>query len=110
MEENQQNKPWTFSSIWNDSIGQKEEKPIIPRNRIWASELGKSDLDIYLKLIGTEVTNPFDSRAKRKFEAGNLFEWIIKLVLMRIGIYKESQKWLGYTLPDCLEVSGNLTI
>lgn len=97
-----------ISKIWNESIDQKEEKPVTPRNRIWASELGKSDLDIYLKMVGEEVTNPFDSRAKRKFEAGNLFEWIVKLILIRCGVYQESQKWIGKQLDDCVEVSGKL--
>ena len=99
---------WSISKIWNEQIDQGEERPVKPREKMWASELGKSDLDIYLKLIGTEVSNPFDSRARRKFEAGNLFEWIVKLILMRCGIYKESQRWIGYKLEDCLEVSGKL--
>lgn len=97
-----------ISKIWNESIEQGEERPVKPREKMWASELGKADIDIYLKLIGEEVTNPFDSRARRKFEAGNLFEWIVKLIFMRCGIYKESQKWLGFKLEDCLEVSGKL--
>lgn len=98
---------WQISKIWNESIDQGEERPIMPRNRLWASELGKSDLDIYLKLIGEPVSNPFDSRARRKFEAGNLFEWVVKLVLIRCGIYKSSQEWLG-NKEFGLEVSGKL--
>ena len=98
---------WAISKIWNEAIEQKEEKPMVARNRIWASELGKSDIDIYLKLLGTELSNPFDSRAKRKFEAGNLFEWIIKMILIRCGIYNESQKWVGNT-EFGLEVSGKI--
>ncbi len=97
----------TFSQIWNESIDQGEERPVTARNRIWASELGKSDLDIYLKLIGTEVSNPFDARARRKFEAGNLFEWIIKLVLIRCGIYKSSQEWISNNSFG-IQVSGKL--
>lgn len=98
---------WSISKIWNESIEQKEERPATPRNRLWASELGKSDIDIYFKLLGTEPSNPFDSRAKRKFEAGNLFEWIVKMVLVRSGIYKESQKWIGNN-EFGMEVSGKL--
>lgn len=99
----------SISRIWNTSMEQGVERPIVPRAKIWASELGKSDIDIYLKLMGTEVTNPFDSRSRRKFEAGNLFEWVVKLIFIRCGVYKESQKWLGYKMPGCsLEVSGRL--
>ncbi len=97
----------TISQIWNESINQGEERPVTSRNRIWASELGKSDLDIYLKLMGVEVSNPFDARARRKFEAGNLFEWIIKLVLIRCGIYKSSQEWISNT-EFGLQVTGKL--
>ena len=100
----------SISKLWNDSIEKgREERAATPRAKIWASELGKSDIDIYLKLLGTEPSNPFDSRARRKFEAGNLFEWIVKLIFIRCGIYKESQKWIGYKLPGAtLEVSGKL--
>jgi len=98
---------WSFSKVWNDCLEQKEERPTVPRAKIWASELGKSDLDIYLKMIGVEPSNPFDARSKRKFEAGNLFEWIVELILRRCGIYKESQKWIGNN-EFGLEVSGKL--
>jgi len=100
---------WTISKIWNESIEQRDERPIAARNRLWASELGKSDIDLYYKLLGEKPSNPFDSRAFRKFEAGNLFEWIVKMVLIRCGIYQESQKWIGYKMDNnSLEVSGKL--
>jgi hypothetical protein len=98
---------WGVSQIWNKSLEQREEKPVVARNRIWASELGKQDLDIYLKMMGIEPSNPFDSRSLRKFEAGNIFEWIVSIILKRCGIYKESQKWIGNT-EFGLEVSGKL--
>ena len=101
------NKIWTISEVWNKSIAQREDRPMKPRNRIWASELGKADIDIYLKMMGTEVTNPFDVRAYRKFEAGNLFEWIIELILKRCGVYQSSQKWIGNS-EFGLDVSGKL--
>jgi len=100
---------WTFSEIWNKSVEQREVREIKPREKIWASELGKSDLDIYLKMIGEAPSNDFDDRSIRKFEAGNLFEWIIKIILTRCGIYQESQKWVGYKKDDqSVEVSGKI--
>lgn len=98
---------YLISKLWNDSIDSMPQRPTTARNRIWASELGKQDLDIYLKLMGEEPSNPFDARARRKFEAGNLFEWVVKLILIRCGVYKESQKWLG-NKEFGLEVSGKL--
>lgn len=98
---------WILSKIWNTSIELKPERPVTPRAKIWASELGKSDLDIFLKMMGEAPSNPPDARANRKFEAGNLFEWIVQLVLMRSGIYKESQRWIGNS-EFGLDVSGKL--
>ena len=102
------NENWTFAKIWNESLDQREQKPVKPRDIIWASELGKPDIEIYLKLLGEEPTNPFNSRVLRKFEAGNIWEWIVKLILIRCGIYQESQKWIGGELNGCLKVSGKL--
>jgi hypothetical protein len=99
---------WTISEIWNKSVEQRETREIKPREKMWASELGKADIDIYLKLMGEKPSNDFDDRSIRKFEAGNLFEWIVKIILIRCGIYQESQKWLGYKMDGCLEVSGKL--
>lgn len=98
---------WQISKIWNESIDQGVEKPLVARERLWASELGKSDLDIYLKLLAEPVTNPFDARSKRKFEAGNLFEWIVKLILIRCGVYNESQKWVDNN-EFGLQVTGKI--
>src|SRR3990167_9806570 len=73
-------KNWTFTDIWNKSILDRKERPTIARNRLWASELGKSHLDIYLKMQGEITTNPPNARSLRKFEAGNIWEWIVGLI------------------------------
>ncbi len=101
-------KIWTISKVWNESIEVNTQRPIAPRNRIWASELGKADIDIYLKLLGEKPSNEFDARARRKFEAGNLFEWLIKLIMIRCGVYQDSQQWIGYKTGNNLEVSGKM--
>ena len=100
----------SISKIWNDSLdNQINERVAEPRDRIWASELGKADIDVYLKLMGEEVSNPFDSRARRKFEAGNLFEWIVKIMLQRAGVYQKSQERITQKLSaEHLMVSGYL--
>ncbi len=101
------NNDWTFGEVWNKSLEMREERPVVAREHMWASELGRSDIDIYLKLLGTEPSNPFDVRSRRKFEAGNLFEWVVELILRRCGIYKESQKYLN-NKEFGLEVTGKL--
>ena len=102
------NNNWGFTQIWNASILEREEREITKRDRIWASELGKSLVDIYLKMKGEKPTNPPNARSLRKFEAGNIWEWIVKLILLRAGILQSTQKWTGYQYPDLLEVSGKM--
>lgn len=100
---------WSFQKIWNDSldIGRPERK-LEPRQKIWASELGGSMVDRYLKMKGVAPTNPPNARSLRKFEAGNIWEAIIGYVLRRSGILLEGQEWLEHTYPGLLPVSGKL--
>lgn len=97
---------WSFGQVWNKSLEEREERPMRARNNLWASELGKSPVDIFLKLKGEPLTNPPNARSMRKFEAGNVFEWIVGLVLTRAGILQEDQKWVSYQYPGLLEVTG----
>ena len=102
------NTSWSLSKIWNESLDQQEKRPVEARDRMWASELGKADVDIYLKMLGTEMTNPPNPRAMRKFEAGNIWEWIMELILRRCGVYKDSQEYMRTQIDGCVEVSGKL--
>ncbi len=99
---------WRLDNIWNLALDQKEEREVQARDRLYASELGRSDVDIWLKLMGEPPTNPPNSRSKRKFEAGNIWEWIVRLVLLRSGILVGSQTPVKSTMENCLEVSGRL--
>lgn len=99
---------WTMASVWNAALGGRPERAAQERNRLWASELGKPNIEIFLKMRGVEPTNPPNARSKRKFEAGNMFEWIAGLVLKRAGILKEGQKWVGHQYMGMLEVSGKI--
>ncbi len=102
-------KQWTLSKVWNESLEQSEKRPVEVRERMWASELAKSDVDVYLNMKGTEKTNPPNSRALRKMEAGNIWEWIMELVLRRCGIYMDSQEYIKTKIEEgCVEVSGKL--
>ena len=100
------NLSWSFSQVWNQSLEQRSERELKPRNNLWASELGKGDVDIYLKMKGVKPSNPFDARSLRKFEAGNIWEWIVGLVLKRAGVYIDSQGWSSFQYPGLLEVTG----
>lgn len=65
-------------------------------------------IDRYLKMSGIPQTNPPNARSLRKFEAGNLFEWILEFVLKRAGILLESQEWINFKYPKLLRVTGKL--
>jgi len=102
------NKSWSFFQIWNKSLEERRDRIITPRNNLWASELGKSLVDNYLKMKGETPTNPPNKRSLRKFEAGNIWEWIVGLVLKRAGIYLGDQKWNSFRYPGLLEVTGKM--
>jgi hypothetical protein len=99
---------WSFAEIWNRSLESREERPLIKRDRMWASELGGSFVDRYLKMNAIPFSNPYDPRSLRKFEAGRIFEWIVEMVLVRAGILISKQDWIPYQYPNLLMVTGKL--
>lgn len=101
---------WTIDKTWNAAFENLDERKPKVRNRIWATELDKAPIDVFLKMKGVKQTNPPDSRALRKMEAGNIWEEIVKAVLTRAGVMKASQEWVGFKYPNMLEVSGYLDI
>jgi hypothetical protein len=103
------NMKWTFYQVWNESLEEnKGSRVLSPRQKIWASELGGSYIDRYLKMKGVPPTNPPNPRSLRKFEAGNIWEAIVGYVLRRAGILQIRQEWLEYQYPSLLPVSGRL--
>ncbi len=101
------NQNWSIMSIWNDSL-ERSDRKIEPRERLWASELGGSMIDRYLKLKGTQYTNPPNSRSMRKFMAGDIWEWIIKTVLIRAGIPFTTQDRVELKYEGMLPVTGRI--
>lgn len=99
---------WKMSGVWNAALESKPERESQARDRIWASELGKPNIEIFLKMRGVMPSNPPNARSKRKFEAGNIFEWIIGIVLKRAGILKENQKRVAFQYPGLVAVSGKI--
>lgn len=98
--------PWKLAGIWN-SAAMKPERPLKPRDYIYASEVGASMYDRYLKMNAVPYTNPPNERSRRKFLAGNLFEFITKQILVSAGIFhKEEIKVDAQPYPKGLEVHG----
>lgn len=103
------NLKWSFGQIWNNSLETRDnERKLVPRDYIYASEIGGSFIDRYYKMKGVEVSNPANNRLLRKFEAGNIWEWIIELILRRAGILLDSQEHLNFQYEGLLKVCGRL--
>lgn len=97
---------WGMAEIWNSALADREERKLEKRDYLWASELGNAPIDTYLKMNATPYSNPANERARRKFEAGNVFEWIVSLMLKRAGILKDMQTRFEHQYETLLRVSG----
>lgn len=100
--------PWRFDTIWNRALDSFPERPLQPRSHIWASELGGSYITRYLRMNAVPYTNPPNARSRRKFMSGDVWEWIVKLVLTMAGILKEKQVRVEVELPGLLKVTGKM--
>lgn len=98
---------WSVAGVWNQSIG-RPDRPVEPRSHLYASELGKAPVDLFLSLKGVQFSNPPNDRSVRKFEAGDIWEWILELVLRRAGLLISSQDHIRRCYPGMLEVTGRL--
>ena len=74
MENLNKKQNWGFAEIWNASLLEKNDRELTARDKLWASELGKAPIDLWLKMRAIKPTNPPNARSLRKFEAGNVFE------------------------------------
>lgn len=99
---------WSMAAVWNAGMEKADERTYEPRDYMWASELGKLHGDVYLKMKGVVPTNPPNARSLGKFEAGNMWEWIVKIILIRAGILISTQERVKVGYPDCIEVSGKM--
>lgn len=64
------------------------------RDYITFSDLGQSYLDRFYKMNAEPVTNDFDERVLRIFEAGNVMEFIVLRALAMAGILNSKQKYV----------------
>jgi hypothetical protein len=92
---------------WNKVV--REERPPKYRNYIRSSEIGMSFADRYQSMLGTPITNPFNERTLRIFDAGKVIEFIVVRSLAMAGILKSTQDWLELSeTEDHLKVVGKL--
>lgn len=102
----------SIAKAWNESVV-SENKEYQPRDYLWASDLGKADIDTFLAMKGEQPTNRPDIRSLRKFDMGNILEGVVAKVLDRSGIVKwlpSDEKRVYGNEPGCLKVSGRFDI
>jgi len=96
----------SLTKLWNNSLI-LDERELKARDYCWASELGKPQIDRYLSMKGVKQSNPPNERSKRKFFAGNIWEFIAGLVLHQMGIIITKQEHIvNEDMP--LKVTGRL--
>lgn len=101
---------WSVFGLWNKMLDVDGDRPVTPRDRIWASELGKSYVDIWLGMKGVAPTNPPNLRSRRKFMAGNFWEWFFVRMMHTAGIFQSAQDYIRVNIPGLVTVSGKLDI
>lgn len=99
---------FSLASIWNESLDSNHsEREMVPRDYCWASELGQSYYDRFYRMKGRKPTTPPNLRSQRKFVAGNFTEFLVRQILLRAGLLKETQTHISNT-EFALEVTGKL--
>lgn len=81
----------SLTKLWNNSLI-LHDRELKARDYCWASELGKSMIDRYLAMKGTQPSNTPNDRSRRKFFAGNVWEFIAGLVMWQMGIIINKQE------------------
>ncbi len=89
-----------IQNVWN-TIVERDREPITASDYIRSSDIGKTYIDRYYKMLGTPYTNDFDTRTLRVFKAGKLFEDFILDALDKEGVIKERQKEI--VIPETAE-------
>lgn len=93
---------------WNAGFADQADWEMKPRDYLWASELGNSPIDLYLRLKGEKPSNPPNERAKRKMGAGVDWEFTIEQILKSAGILLETQVNCQHQYEGLMRVSGKL--
>jgi hypothetical protein len=104
------NKPiyWNLSDAWNQAAV-KNDRPLQPRSYIYASEIFGAKIDRWLKLKAIQPSNPPNDRSMRKFFAGNIWEYVVKQILLVCGLYHSEEIKVDATpFRNMLPVHGRL--
>lgn len=99
---------WNMAQLWNE-CAYKDNKPLMKRNYIYASEIGAPYIDRFYKMKAQPYSNPPNNRSLRKFLAGNIWEYVVRQIFVACGVYKHEEMKLDATpYPNGLSVHGRL--
>lgn len=99
---------WNLAQIWNQ-VAYKDNRPLQKRNYIYASEVGYPFVDRWLKMKAVPYTNPPNARSLRKFLAGNVWEAVVKMILVACGVFRHEEVKADATpYKGMLDVHGRL--
>jgi hypothetical protein len=97
---------WSLADPWNEAA-KSEDRPLKPREYLYASNIFDSHINTYLSMIGVEPSNPANDRSRRKFFAGHVWEYIVKQVLLVSGLYHQEEIKIDATpFRNLLSVHG----
>lgn len=101
---------WSLSEIWN-TVAFEPERPLIKRDYVYASELGGSLHDRYLRMNAVPYTSPPNERSRGKFLAGHIWQHTVEVVLKVAGLYRDGEiEMNGFPYVGCLPVHGRCDI
>jgi hypothetical protein len=95
-------------ALWNEACEMDFSRPYVPRDYMWASEIGGAFVDRFLKMSGVKPSNPPNARARRKFKSGDIWEWIVWYLFERAGLLINAQEECYVTIPGCIPCKGKL--
>lgn len=100
--------PWRLSDVWNTTLDNQTDRPYIPRDYCYASEMGGALCDRYLKMNAVPMTNKPNVRSRRKFQAGYMWEFTLGMVFISSGMLRKQQVRVERNIKNMLRVSGRL--
>ena len=95
---------WSLEKVWNEAA-KSTQRPLVPRDYIYASELMYPKVDRFLKMRAVPYTTPPNDRSLRKFFCGRVWEYIVKNVLLTCGLYINEE-----VKADCTPYNSSLPI
>lgn len=97
---------WGIDSLMQDAFRNVPERVLMPRNYIYASELGYDFASRFLLMSGHKPSNVPNERSLGKMFMGQMIEALLKMILVVGGVFRKEQVEGKLQLKGMLLVSG----